>query len=75
MGRPVAVLADGEASALGAAAIAAVTGGGFATIAEAAGALRLEIAEVAPDLALERRYGEAYGRYREVFAALEPVWE
>jgi xylulokinase len=74
MGQQMEVLAAGEAAAMGAAAIAAVAGGRFATLAEAAGALRLEVAEVSPKLALKRRYDEAYRRYRQVFAALEPVW-
>jgi xylulokinase len=74
MGRPVDVLSDGEAAAMGAAAMAAVTAGRFATLADATGALRLEIAEVSPDLGLKQRYDNAYARYREVFAALEPVW-
>lgn len=74
MGRPVEVLADGDASAMGAAVIAAVAAGQFATIGDAAGALPLRLAELAPHAALKPRYDAAYIRYREVFAALEPAW-
>ena len=74
-GRPVDVLTASDASATGAAVLAAVVAGkGATTIAEASGALDLPLRRVEPKPELLATYDEAYGRYRAVFAALEPVW-
>ena len=71
-GRSVELLAEPEATALGAALIAAVGIGGFASLDEAAAAtLRLDPTRFEPDAALAVRYDEAWAGYRATFDALE----
>ena len=71
---PVETLTDSDASATGAAVIAAVAGGVAPDIATAARALALKPQAVTPETALAETYEDAYRHYREVFAALEPAW-
>jgi xylulokinase len=74
-GLPVRVPTSVETTATGAAILAAVASGVHGTVAEAVAAFvafRPEIHE--PDPALREAYEDAYGRYREVYAALRPVF-
>jgi xylulokinase len=74
-GRPVEVLADADASATGAALIAAVTAGLIGDLAGASAALPLDVRMVAPDPARRGAYDDAYARYRRAFDALEGYWD
>lgn len=71
-GRPADVLTKTDASAIGAALLASVVGGQMPDVAIASAALRLELREVRP--VPDGRYEDAYRRYRDAFAALEPIW-
>lgn len=70
--RPADVLTTSDASAIGAALLAAVASGVAPDAAAASSALQLELREVAP--VADVRYEDAYRRYREAFAALESTW-
>ena len=72
--RPADVLRASDASAAGAAVLAAVAGGIMPDIATAAEALHLPLMMLEPEASAREPYDAAYARYREVFAALEPVW-
>ncbi len=72
--RPADVLAEGDASAIGAALLAAVAAGASPDISTAASSVRHALREVAPDSAVTPLYDEAYRLYRDRFAALEPTW-
>jgi xylulokinase len=74
VGRPADVLSDADASAIGAGMMAAVAGGTFPDIASASSALTLSMREVIPNPGLAMVYDDAYQRYRERFATLEPTW-
>jgi xylulokinase len=72
-GRRVRVLANDEATALGAAMLAGVGAGTFADLDEAVGALTvLDPATYEPDASTAAAYADAYGRYRALFDAVEP---
>jgi xylulokinase len=71
-GRPADVLALTDASAIGAALLAAVACGKAPDVSSASSALRLDLREVTP--VHDPRYDSAYRRYRDAFAALEPTW-
>jgi xylulokinase len=71
-GRPADVLTTTDASAIGAALLAIVVGGGSPDAATASAALQLELREVLP--VRDIRYEDAYRRYRDAFAALAPTW-
>jgi xylulokinase len=71
-GRPVEVLAEADASAVGSALLALVAAGRMPDVATASGALRLRMDEIPP--VLVEPYDEAYRSYRAAFAALEPLW-
>jgi xylulokinase len=74
-GLPVRVPANVETTATGAAMLAAVAAGLFASVAEATTAfVDYEPREHAPDAARRADYDDAYGRYRDVYAALKPVF-
>jgi xylulokinase len=73
-GRPADVLGDSDASAVGAGLMAAVGAGIFPDIQAASGALSLQLRPVTARMELAGCYDDAYGRYRERFAALEPTW-
>jgi xylulokinase len=73
IGRPVRVLARGEATALGAAMLAGVGGGIFRDLDEAVERLTvLEPRVYEPDPSTSDAYDAAYHRYRRLFDALEP---
>jgi xylulokinase len=74
-GRPVRVLQAREATALGAVQLAAVGAGLFRDLDEAVEALtRLEPLAFEPDPATRDAYDDAYGRYRRLFDAVEPLF-
>jgi xylulokinase len=74
LGQPVEILDQGEASATGAAVLAAVASGAYRDIRTAGSAVPLNLTALDPDLSQKPLYDQAYQRYRDVFAALEPVW-
>ena len=74
VGRPADVLAEGDASAIGAGLLAAVAAGVSPDITTASSAVCHELKEVAPDAGMAQTYEAAYRLYRERFAALEPTW-
>jgi xylulokinase len=71
---PVETLTASDASATGAAVLAAVAAGLYPDHAAAATALQLQAETMAPDAGKAAVYDDAYRRYRVVFAALEPAW-
>ena len=72
-GRRVRVLANDEATALGAAMLAGVGAGTFGDLDEAVAALTvLDAAIYEPDPGTSAAYGDAYARYRGLFDAVEP---
>ena len=73
-GRPAESLTDGDASAVGAAVLAAVAAGRAPDIATACGALALDLTRYEPNFSKRAAYDDAYAAYRSVFAALEPYW-
>jgi xylulokinase len=75
-GRPVRVLATGEATALGASMLAGVGAGTFRDLDDAVACLTvLEPRAYEPDPKTRPAYDEAYGRYRRLFDAVEPAFE
>ena len=73
-GRPADVLGEGDASAIGAGLMAAVTSGVSPDIATASSSLRHALRHVEPDPRLTPTYDDAYRRYQDRFEALEPTW-
>lgn len=73
-GRPANVLVGGDASALGAALIAATAVGAYPTIAVASASLELTTHHLEPVIANRPAYDDAYGRYRRLFDALRPMF-
>jgi xylulokinase len=74
-GYPIRVPTSVETTATGAAILAAVGAGVFPSVAEATSAfVSYEPVEHAPDPEAKARYDEAYRLYREVYAALRPVF-
>ena len=71
---PVETLTASDASATGAAVLAAVAVELYSDVAAAVAALELKTETIAPDAGKAAAYDEAYHHYREVFAALEPAW-
>ncbi|MEP6753575.1 MAG: FGGY family carbohydrate kinase [Candidatus Dormiibacterota bacterium] len=75
-GLPVRVPVNLETTATGAAALAAVGAGLYKDVASAAGAfVAYRPDEHQPDPERRAIYNEAYGRYRDVYYALKPVFE
>jgi xylulokinase len=75
-GLPVRVPVSLETTATGAAILAAVGVGLYASVADAVEAFAAYRAdEHQPDPARQQIYNEAYGRYREVYFALKPVFD
>ncbi|HYM66020.1 MAG TPA: FGGY family carbohydrate kinase [Patescibacteria group bacterium] len=72
-GRPLRAVATQHATAIGAAMMAAVAEGEFSSLAEAAGPLVSLGESFEPRPELRSVYDDAYGRYRESFAALQAV--
>jgi xylulokinase len=74
-GLPVRVPANVETTATGAAMLAAVAAGLFSSVAEATDAfVDYEPRQHTPDDARRGDYDDAYRRYRDVYAALKPVF-
>ena len=74
LGRPVRPVLGQEATALGAALLAATAAGTFSDLDDAvARAVELAPTTVDPDPAVRERYDEAYARYRALFDAVEDV--
>ena len=74
-GLPVRIPANVETTATGAAILAAVGAGLYATVADAAAAfVRYEPGEATPEPEARARYDEAYRLYRDVYFALKPVF-
>lgn len=75
-GLPVRVPVSVETTATGAATLAAVGAGLYKDVASAAGAfVAYRPDEHQPDPERREVYNEAYGRYRDVYYALKPVFE
>ena len=74
MGRAVDVAETSDASALGAAIIAAVVAGIYPDLRSATAALKISRHTIAPDRGKYDLYNEAYGQYRKLFAALLPLY-
>jgi xylulokinase len=75
-GLPVRVPVSVETTATGAATLAAVGAGLYRDVASAAGAfVSYRPDEHQPDPERREIYNEAYGRYRDVYYALKPVFE
>ena len=73
-GREIELLAEPEATALGAALVAAVGVGMFASLdAAAAATLRLDPVRFTPDPSLRRRYDDAWSAHLATFDALETL--
>ena len=73
MGRQIEVLDHGDASALGAAAIAAVVIGTYPDLRRAVAALKIPATLIEPDAANHGIYDQAYRNYQKLFAALLPL--
>lgn len=74
-GRVLRILKDPEATATGAAMLAGVAEGVYASLDDAAGRL-VEIGETyEPEGDARAAYDEGYGLYRAAYAALEPVFD
>ena len=74
-GRPIRRVVHPESTALGAVMIAAVAAGTFTTLDEAAGALvRLADEVYEPDRGTRAAYADAYGTYRALYDAVEPLF-
>ena len=74
-GRTVRTLATDEATAMGAAMLAAVDAGIVGDLDEAVvRCVQLDARAYDPDQATARAYADAYGRYRRLFDAVEPTF-
>ena len=71
LGRPVRRVLTQEATAVGAAMVAGVGAGVFASFDAASVAVHLDQDTIEPDAAAQRQYAEAYCRYRAAFDAVE----
>ena len=71
LGRPVRRVLSKEATAVGAAMVAGVGSGVFASFAEASVAVQLDTSTIDPDPGAQQQYAEAYSRYRAAFDAVE----
>ncbi len=71
LGRPVRRVLSEEATAVGAAMVAGVGSGVFASFPAASCAVQLETSTIDPDPDAQPRYAEAYDRYRAAFDAVE----
>lgn len=72
LGKPLVATKNPEGAALGAAMLASVAEGNFATLEEAADAIVELGATYEPDLSKKAAYDEAYQRYYECYMTLEP---
>jgi xylulokinase len=74
-GLPVTLLQTSETAALGAAMLALVGIGAFASLSEAAQRVVRLVETVEPDPAVQARYDDYYQLYRATYFALLPVFE
>lgn len=74
-GRPADAITESDASAVGAALLAAVAVGTAPDLPTACARLKFDATQYEPEAATRDAYDEAYGRYRSAFAALEPYWD
>jgi xylulokinase len=72
--RPVAILANQEGSAYGAALLAMTGSGAFSSVAEACSAAIREAETVEPQPASAARYAESYETFRSLYPALAPLF-
>jgi xylulokinase len=73
-GRPAEALVSDDASAIGAAVLAATAAGALPDCVSASEALALPLRQIEPNPANREAYEDAYQRYRALFAALEPMY-
>jgi xylulokinase len=73
-GRPADALTDSDASAMGAAVLAAVAAGSIPDITTGCSALALDLTTFEPDDQPRSAYDDAYAAYRSAFDTLEPYW-
>jgi len=73
-GRPAEALTESDASATGAALLAAVASGAVSSIEAACAMLPLEMGTYEPGAATKAAYESAYASYRAAFEALVPYW-
>jgi xylulokinase len=73
--RPVEYGAADHAAPLGAAALAAVAAGWFADPSESAAALLRDYRRLDPEPAQAAAYDAAHARYRQLFEALQPMFD
>lgn len=73
--RPVEVLTSSDASATGAAILAAIAAGNAPNVEAAVSTLRLPMREVAPRAEAAAVLDDAYRAYRDIFAGMEPLWD
>jgi xylulokinase len=71
LGRPVRRVLSEEATAVGAAMVAGVGTGLFASFEAATVAVQLDSSSIDPDPLVQEQYADAYGRYRAAFDAVE----
>lgn len=74
-GKPVEALSEGDASAMGAALLAAVAAGAQPSVAAASAALEIPLTRIEPISANSAVYEHSYGQYRKLFDTLEPMYE
>jgi xylulokinase len=74
LGRPVVTMADPDASVLGAAMLAGLGAGIFATTAEASAAMVRSDREFLPRRDLSARYDRQYYLFRDMYTALRPLF-
>lgn len=74
LGKPLVATKNPEGAAIGAAMLASVAEGNFASLDEAAEAMVELGAEYEPDLVKKAAYDEAYQRYYECYYTMEPFF-
>jgi sugar (pentulose or hexulose) kinase len=74
LGVPVAITAVGETAVMGAAILAAVGAGAYASLEDGVAAMTSVVRRLEPDPAAHARYDELYGTYRALYPALRPLF-
>lgn len=74
LGVPVAITVVGETAVMGAAILAAVGGGAFATLEEGVASMTSVARRLEPDPVAHARYDEAFATYRALYPALRPLF-
>lgn len=75
LGKPMTAAKNSEGAAIGAAMLASVAEGNFKDLDEAAEVMVELGATYEPDSSRKAAYDEAYERYRECYAAMEPFFD